>query len=90
MNEFTKGGGNRWGLAATDPTLNDRLDDLLRTGDRWRTASRHRVITTRTITTTGTGDGHGGARWKIATGDIVPRILYRSATQPGKTPAQIS
>jgi hypothetical protein len=34
MNEFTKGGGNRRGLAATDPTLNDRLDDLVRTGDR--------------------------------------------------------
>jgi hypothetical protein len=28
MNEFTKGGGNRQGLAATDPTLNDRRDDL--------------------------------------------------------------
>jgi hypothetical protein len=27
MNEFTKGGGNGRGLAATDPTLNDRLDD---------------------------------------------------------------
>jgi hypothetical protein len=25
------------------PTLNDRLDDLVRTGDRQRTASRHRV-----------------------------------------------
>ena len=34
MNEFTKGGGNPRGLAATDPTLNDRLDDLVRTGDR--------------------------------------------------------
>jgi hypothetical protein len=31
MNEFTKGGGNRRGLAATDPTLNDRLDELVRT-----------------------------------------------------------
>jgi hypothetical protein len=34
MNEFTKGSGNHRGLAATDPTLNDRLDDLVRTGAR--------------------------------------------------------
>jgi hypothetical protein len=34
MNGFTKGGGKRRGLAATEPTLNDRLDDLVRTGDR--------------------------------------------------------
>jgi hypothetical protein len=29
---FRKDGGNRWGLAATDPTLSDRLDDLVFAG----------------------------------------------------------
>jgi hypothetical protein len=29
---FRKGGGNRRGLAATDPNLNDRLDDLVFAG----------------------------------------------------------
>jgi hypothetical protein len=31
MNEFTKGGGNHRG-SATDPTLNDRLNDLVFAG----------------------------------------------------------
>jgi hypothetical protein len=46
MNEFTKGDGNRMGLAATDPTLNDWLDDLVRTGALADgiTSSRHHPL----------------------------------------------
>jgi hypothetical protein len=46
MNEFTKGGGNRWGLAATDPTLNDRSMIWCGQATTADEASRHRAITT--------------------------------------------